>query len=224
MTGGDPSNKLGQNHRLAETSTSEQPGFTTTYKRSQQVHNFDTGFEKLGTGRKLSNRRCFAMDRPSFLRVDVTTAIDRFAEHVEHAAESLFSDWYGKRFARVNTVLTTDQAIRAAKCNATHSSATQVLLNFSSQIEIDTLVSTYELDRIVNVGQRVLGKLSVKRRSNYLGDLSYVFGCSGHILLSRSYCQGRTSRQSNICMVSVRIGYLLSASTPPMISMISPVI
>ena len=50
---------------------------------------FDSGLEHLFRGRLLVERRSLPMDRHVDLRVDRTKLVDRFAEHIEHAAQRL---------------------------------------------------------------------------------------------------------------------------------------
>ena len=75
---GDSGDQLGQNDRLAQTGTTEQPSFTTANERCQQVDHLDPRFEQLGVGRQLVEGGCMAVNRPIVVGLDLA-AFDRRA-------------------------------------------------------------------------------------------------------------------------------------------------
>ena len=54
---GDAGDELGENDRLAQTGAAEQAGLAAADERRQQVDHLDAGFEQLGLGREVRQRR-----------------------------------------------------------------------------------------------------------------------------------------------------------------------
>ena len=86
-----------------------------------------------------ADRRGVAVNRPTFLGFDRATAVDRFAEQVEHAAERRFADGHRNRGTGVDALLAADQAVGAAEGDAADAAAAEVLLHFAGQVELDAL-------------------------------------------------------------------------------------
>ena len=81
----DPSDQLLENNRFSKTCTTEQTSLTTADERGQQIDNLDTGFENFSVGGEFGNCGSLTVNRPSVLRLDVASLIDRLTKYVEHA-------------------------------------------------------------------------------------------------------------------------------------------
>ena len=168
----DTGNELSENHRLAQTGTTEQPGLTTTYERRQKINHLDTGLKKFGLSRKTFERRGITMDRPALFHYHVTAAINRFAEHVKHPAQCGFANRYRHGFARIDAFATTDQAIGTAQSYAADTTATQLLLDFTREVDRDTLLLGDHLHCIINCGQFIFVKFDIEGRTDNLCDVA----------------------------------------------------
>ena len=82
------------------------------------------------------------MDRPVLFHYHVTTAIDRFAEHVEHPAQRGFANRHRDGFARVDAFAGHGSNRRyCTQSNAADTTATQLLLDLAGEVDRDTLCS-----------------------------------------------------------------------------------
>src|SRR4029079_16989420 len=116
--GGHAGDQLGENDRLAETGTAEEAGFAAADERGEQVDDLNARFEDFGAGRKLGHGWGFAMNGPTFLRIDRAAAVDRIAEQVEHAAQRGLTDRHRYGRARVVHIFAADEAVGAAQGDA----------------------------------------------------------------------------------------------------------
>ena len=80
------------------------------------------------------------MDRPALVRVDRAAAVDRVADHVEHAAQRRLADGHGHRAAGVDALLAADQAVGRAQGDAPHAAAAEVLLHLAGEVDLHALV------------------------------------------------------------------------------------
>ena len=79
-------------HRLAGAGAAEEADLTTTRQRRDQVDDLDAGLEDLHLRLLLVEGRRLAVDRSRVLARDVAALVERFAEHVEEAAERRRAD------------------------------------------------------------------------------------------------------------------------------------
>ena len=177
VSASNSSDQLLQNNRLAQTCTAEQTGLTTSNERGEQVDNFDTGLENFRVGRQLGYLWSLAMDRPIIIRLNRTTLIDRLTQNVEDASQCSDANWDRHRLAQVDAIQATHESVRTTECNASNTTATEVLLHFGCQVDLNALLFAFNFDCVVNRGQIAFRKLCVKRRANNLTNSSYVF-CS----------------------------------------------
>src|SRR5690606_39273537 len=115
------------------TSTTEQTYFTAFGEWADQVNYFDTGFQQLGRSSLLVIRRCFTVDRHSFLLADRATLVDWIAEYVHDAAESFSTNRYGNRSAGACNFQTAAQAFGGTHGNSADYTITQLLLYFQGE-------------------------------------------------------------------------------------------
>ncbi len=160
----DTGDELGENDRLAETGPAEQAGLAAADERREQVDDLDAGFEELGLGREVAERGRLAVDRPVFVGIDRTAAVDRVAGDVEDAAERGFADGHFHGLAGVEAVLAADQAVGAAERDAADAAAAQVLLHLAGEIDLHALVLGDDFHGVVN---RAAGGLRrIRRRTS----------------------------------------------------------
>ena len=186
----DAGDQLGENHRFSQSGPAEQPGLAAANKRRQQVDDLDARLEQLGLRGQVAQRRRVAMDRPVFVGVNRPAAVDRLAHDVEHAAQRRFADRHLDRLARVEAVLSADQAVGAAQRDAAHAAAAEVLLHFAGEVDLHSFVLGDDLHGVVNRGEPILLELDVKRGADDLRDAADVLGgfccgCGCHDWLSR---------------------------------------
>ncbi len=174
----DAGDQFGQDHRLAQTGSAEQPGFATAHERRQQIDDLDAGLKQLGAGRKFVDLRRVAMDRPVLRGLDGTALVDRLAQQIEHAAQRRVADGDRDGTARIHAVHPADHPVRAAQRDAADAPAAQVLLDFAGQVQADAFLIGHDPDGIVDGRKFVFGVLRVERRTDDLGDAADVFLCS----------------------------------------------
>jgi hypothetical protein len=119
------------------------------------------------------------VDAPVLVSLHRTTAINRLADQVEHAAQRGFADGHLHRIARIDALLAADHAVGAAQGDAADAAAAQVLLHLADQIELDALVFRRNLHGVENRRQAMRRKLDVERRADDLRDVADVLaaGC-----------------------------------------------
>ncbi len=102
VLGRDVVDQLLNDDRLADTSAAEQADLAALEKRLDEVDDLDAGLEHLFRGGLLVERRRLPMDRHVHLGVHRAKLVDRFAQHVEHAAQRLTADRNHDAVARVD--------------------------------------------------------------------------------------------------------------------------
>lgn len=120
------------------------------------------------------------MDRPTQLRFHRAASVYRITEHVEDSAERFFTHRNCHGRSRVDALVTTNHAVRASQRDATHASTAKMLLNLAGKIELYTFVFADDLDRVVDWRKVLDVKLSVKCRSDHLGDAAHCGSCCCH--------------------------------------------
>ena len=177
------------------------------------------------------------MDRPTFRRLDFAAVVDRLTEQVENPSERGWPHGHGERAPGVDNVGPADQAVGTTQRNAPHLAATEVLLHLADQVQRHALFLTVDADGVVDRGDAVLRKLDVESRADHLRDVSDGPACC----LGRRRHDGSCSCNDrerdvlkgmfwlkcpswNVLSCFLPKCYFFNASTPPRISMISPVI
>ncbi len=158
MSRSNTSDHLGQNHGLAQTSTSEEPGLTTADEGSQQVNNLDPGFENFRLGRQILEQWRLTMDRPAFFVRNIATTVDRFAQNVEHSPQSSLAHGKRQRLAGIDNRHATTHAVCAAQSNAANSTSTKMLLNFAGHLYVVALDRFFDRQSIVDLWQMAFRK------------------------------------------------------------------
>ena len=176
---GDAGDQLGENHGFSQTGPTEQAGFTAANERREQVDDLDAGFEQLGFGRELRDVGSLAVDGPGFFGLDRAALVDRFAQQVEDAAQGGFAHRHANGAARVDALLTADEAIGAAQCHAANAAAAEVLLHFAHELDFDALLLGFDTHGVEDGRQPIFRKHGIERGADHLRDVADVgFGRS----------------------------------------------
>lgn len=85
-------NQFLNEHRLSDTSTSEETDLATTSIRSEKIDNLDTSDEDLSGGGLLSERRGIGVDGCELGGLDGTTLVNGVASDVHDATKSTVSN------------------------------------------------------------------------------------------------------------------------------------
>ena len=133
MAFGDVVDQFLNQHRLAHAGAAEQADLAALQIRAEQVHHLDAGHQDLGRGRLILERGGGTVDRVGHLRVDRAALVDRLADHVQDAAERLWTDGNADRRAGVQHLAAANQAVGAVHGDAAHRSLTQFLRHFHHQ-------------------------------------------------------------------------------------------
>ena len=108
------------------------------------------------------------------------TLVDGRAEHVHDAAQSGLTHGHQDRLFGVGHHHAAAQAVRRTQSNGTDDAVAELLLNFQRQ------GGTFHLQRVINAGHLVTGKLNVDHRADTLNNLSLSQGVSlSHCLLQK---------------------------------------
>ena len=123
-----------------------------------------------------------------------------FSQNVEYTTECTFADRYCNRCASIYSIHTTNKSIGRTHSNGTNNIFTNVLHNFSSQMNFNTIANfTVNLDCVINCWKAFRWEFNVDNRANNLYYFASIQCFPSHLF----YCR---------------------ASAPPTISLISLVI
>ena len=180
------------------------------------------------------------MDRPAFFDFHRSAIVDRIAQQIEHAAQRCLADGHRHRTAGVDHFHAANHAVGTGQSDAPHAAAAQVLLHFAGEVNFGPLHVGIDRDGVIDLRQMVFGKLHVERGADDLRHLAGVLGggrfaarlfrgcsCSCHVQWFRvqgSEFQNYLSRDRLIDAFAIYATHPFIASTPPRISIISPVI
>ena len=109
---------------------------------------------------------------PAFFALHFAATVDGIAQQVKDATQRRLPDGDGDGRTRVDDVHAADQAVGRAQGHAAHATASQVLLHFTGQADLDPLALMVDLDGVIDFREAVLGELGIKGRSDHLCDLS----------------------------------------------------
>jgi hypothetical protein len=112
--------ELHDDDRLAHTGAPENPGLSTFGEGCHQVYHLETSLEYLGAGALLLEGRRRLVNGPSLLGLDGSTAVDRFAQHVEEAPQRGLSHRDHYRRSGADGFHTPLEAVRRIHRQAAH--------------------------------------------------------------------------------------------------------
>ena len=133
---GDVVDQLHQNNRLAHAGAAEQADLAAASIGSEQIDDFDAGFERLNFGFLIDEFRRRAMNRIALLGVDRAHFVDRLTNDVEHASQRFFTHGHGNAGASVHDVHAPHQPFSSVHGNAAYGVFTQVLCDFHDQVPL----------------------------------------------------------------------------------------
>ena len=81
-----------------------------------------------------------------------------------------------------------DHAVGRAQGDAPHAAAAQVLLHFARHLDVHALDLAIDFEGVVNLRQRVFGKLGVERRADDLGHVTDVLSVSSSCVVMLMTC------------------------------------
>jgi hypothetical protein len=116
------------------------------------------------------------VDWPLGIGLNITPLINRLTEHIEDPSQGAFADWNRNRITCVDTVEASHESIGTTEGHATHLATAEVLLDFSSEVDLDPFFATGNFHRVVDRWQAILWKLCIEGRTDDLTDFTNPFG------------------------------------------------
>mmetsp|Transcript_11256 Transcript_11256/g.12726 ORF Transcript_11256/g.12726 Transcript_11256/m.12726 type:complete len:219 (-) Transcript_11256:237-893(-) len=166
MSLGDVVDQFHDQHRLAHTSTTEQPDLASLGVRGQQVHDLDASDQHVRRHTLIDKQGRIAVDGQVVLGLDGSSLINGLTNHVHDAAKRCLTDRDGDWGTCVGDGQLAAQALRDAERDATDNTVTQVLRH----LEHDTVVGVEQLQGVVDCWQITFGKVDVHNGTNNLAD------------------------------------------------------
>ena len=153
MSLGDVVDELLDEHRLADTGTTEETNLATTSVGRKEIDDLDTGLQDLSSSGLLDERRGVGVDREELDALDGTTLVNGLANDVHDATEGGGTDGDTDGGAGVDDLLATDETLGTVHGNG----ADRVLAEVGSDLEDET--TTVEVDDLEGVedGGKVFG-------------------------------------------------------------------
>ena len=166
-------------HRLADTGTSEQTNFSTTCIRCKKVDNLYTSLQDLGGGRLVNEWRGVSVDGRKFNTLDGATFVNGFANDIHDPSEGCRADGNHDRSTSVNNFCTSDKTFCTIHGNGTYRVLTQV----GRDLEDETTTAEILYLQGIENGRKVVGvKLNIDNSTNngfYGADCAFCFSCIG---------------------------------------------
>src|SRR5690606_14592920 len=130
---GDVVDQLLDQHGLADAGAAEQADLTAAGIRGEKVDDLDAGDENCCLGGLVDEFRRLGVDGRGDFAADRATLVDRLADDVEDAAESLGADRHGDLGAGVDHFLAASQAVRRVHGDGANSILAEVLRDFKDE-------------------------------------------------------------------------------------------
>src|SRR5690606_26585569 len=211
---GDTGDHLLDEHRPADTRTTEEADLTAAHVRGEQVDDLDTGDQHLGLRLELVEGRGRPVDRPVLLDLQFRLRdVLRLTQGVEHVPFDAVAHRNPDRRTGVAHLSAADQAVLRVEADGADQVVSQVLGDFERDGPGLPAEGDFGLQSVVDRRQGADGKLHVDDRADDPGD------AAGH----RCGC-GRPFSSRSHFSYSLPALAAASASAPPTISLISLVI
>ena len=164
---GDVVDQLLDDHCLADAGAAEEPDLSALDEGRDEIHDLDARLEDFGLRLERCKVGALAVDRPAQgIGRDRRAIVDRFAEHVENAAERGSPDRHRDRTAGVDRLHAPLDTVRRRHADRAHLVAADVLLHLGD----DLARADHDDDRVVELGEVVVLELDVEDGSDDLDD------------------------------------------------------
>ncbi len=183
---GHVADELHEDHRLADSCAPEEPDLPTLEDGADEVDDLDPGLQHLRLRGLLREWRRVTVDGVGLRRLHGRKAVDRLAEHVEHATQCLLPHGNGDRALRVLHRHPALQSVRRTHGHRADRATAQVLLDFEDedgglslplrphlgQVDPHGIVDRREisLERAVDDGTDHLRHVTLSLSMGHLGD------------------------------------------------------
>ena len=185
-------------HRLAQSRTSEETGLSSLGVGSQQVDHLDAGFENLGRSLKFIERDGVGVNRTVLLHLCGRQLVDGFTQQVEHASQNFLTHRNLDRLSGIENVHVANHTVGGGHGHSTNPVSSEVLLHLKSQLD----VALVNLQCIVDRRKVSLGVLGVDGRTDHLNNLA------NNCIFTHGFDSRLSNRHSSA-------GILLISSSPP---------
>ncbi len=208
---GDVVDQFHDDHGLADPGAAEQADFAALGVGRQQVDHLDPGDQDLGLGRLVDESGRRPVDRQAAVGLDRAALVDRLADDVEDAAQSLRADRHRDRSVSVDHLGTAHQSVGGVHRHRAHDILAELLRHFEDQgaagivdrqriedrrqfaVEVDIDDGADDLgdgaDAVCGHVQQCPCPISILQRSTLI---RHARTCSGHPRFSThgSFCKG----------------------------------
>ena len=159
----DVVDELLNQHRLADTGTSEETDLATTGVRGEKVDDLDTGLQDLSGGRLVDERGRVGVDGEELVALDGTTLVNGLANDVHDAAEGGLADRDLDGGTGVDDLLPTDETLGTVHGNG----ADRVLTEMGRDLENEAAAGeVLDLEGVQDGREVVRVKLDVDDGTN----------------------------------------------------------
>ena len=132
---GDVVDELHDDDGLADACAAEEPDLSAFQERLNQVDDLHAGLKHFGSGRLFVERRSQAMNRHALVAGDRAKIVDRFADHVHHAAQRAAANRSGDGAALIDGLHAAHHAFGGFHGDATHAAFAEMLLHFENDVD-----------------------------------------------------------------------------------------
>jgi hypothetical protein len=187
VVGRDAVDHLLDEHRLADAGTTEEADLSTLNVRGEQVDDLDAGLEQLGLALELVEGRGPTVDRPALGDLDLLAGsrVQHLTDDVEHLALGDVADRHRDRVTAVAHLLAADETVGRLERDRTHEVVAEVLGDLEGERHRLAGKGDLGLQRVVDLGDRVVRELDVDDRAGDAGDASDSAGGLGRATAAR---------------------------------------
>ena len=123
-------NQLLNQNGFSYTGSAEQPDFSASCVRSDQIDDLDSGLKNLRGSVLIFKSRSLSVNRPFIIGFHLSLAVDRIAEDVEQTAENIFADRNRNRSACIDCLHASGEAVRGRQSDTANLIVSLMLRNF----------------------------------------------------------------------------------------------
>ena len=177
----DVMDQLHNNNGFAYAGAAEQTDFTAHCIRSDQVYDFNAGFQNFSRCCLLVEGRSRSVDGPVICCFNRSIVmVNGLAEHVEDTTQYAGAYGYADRSAGIYCFHAANQTIGGAHSNGTNYIVADVLHNFSGQVNfyLAVISGAIDVDCVQDSRHALRRELNVDNRANNLYDSTCIQGFS----------------------------------------------